>query len=558
MIFMKRRILLTFVIYLIIGCCFSINAQHEEKPTPTTTPTPIILQCFPYFITPTPSPLPSPTPTPTPTITPTPSPTPTHTDDFEVRTLVKYYDGAKVVSTADFPGTDLGKKINDADKFCGIGKCRIIITGNDDFYTPAYPSQDRFLDFLKGTHKSRVIGNYGRAIYPKDNTLIRGLSYASKASSRGRIWETIFVEATSVRDGKTPPAHSFIAPFNLLIIPEGESTSNITKSKNIHTIGIQFLGADNYPNDIGLSTVGIGNDDFSSVQDCLFLNTSGYGVSVGGTPGEKVIGATLKDGRTVGYHARNCAILRNHFEELLTQNLGLITFVNLRVEDNVFLNPGKLTPDGKTTPFFAVIDVEPNGNKREIIVGFICRRNLIDGRNSVGASYWTAIAYQITNPEIYNEKGIIEDNVIYGSENGISQLSIGITINSHGTYDLLVNNNAVKNAGQSGMNLSGRKLTITNNAFINVGGGGNPGISATDLTDSKIENLKVDLFSGGVPGSKEIWESGINRNNTWKAITGDAIIHRPGNITTNSRYESNILKFGVIENSASKDNIIIR
>lgn len=553
---MRRLLLMAFIIYLIIGCCFAVQSQ-------TPTPTPIILQCVPYVlitptITPTPTPLPTPTATPTPTPRITPTPTPKPTDNFDVGTIAAYYDGAKIVSTADFHGIDLGKKINEADKFCGIGKCRIIITGNDDFLTPAYPSEDRLLDFLKGTHKSKVVGNYGRAIYPKSNTLIRGLSYASKASATGRIWETIFIEATSVRDGVTPPAHSFIAPFNLLIIPEGESTSNITKSKNIHTIGIQFLGADNYPNDIGLSTVGIGNDDFSSVQDCSFLNTSGYGVSVGGTPGEKVIGATLKDGRTVGYHARECAILRNHFQGLLTQNLGLITFVNLRVEDNVFLNPGKLTPDGKITPFFAVIDVEPNGSSREIVVGFICRRNLIDGRNSIGAPYWTAIAYQITNPEIYNEKGIIEDNVIYGGENGITQLSIGITINSPGTYDLLVNNNAIKNAGQSGMNLSGRKLTVTNNALVNVGGGGNPGLAALNLSDSIIDRLKIDLFAGGVPGSKEIGESGINKNNTWTNNTADQIIHKTGAIVTNSRYEKNILKFGVIQNSSSKNNIITK
>ncbi|MDQ3180925.1 MAG: hypothetical protein M3Q33_10440 [Acidobacteriota bacterium] len=485
------------------------------------------------------------------TITPTPFPMPkatsTPASDFDVAKLLKQFDTTVVQATANYPGNDIGAKINQADAKCGNRYCIIVVTGNDPFKTAAYTSENRQIKFLNGTHKSQLKTGYGRVLYPKNNTLI----YADS-------WNSIIEEADDdLTNPAEPPRHSLILPFNATIVPynQGESTANILKSSNIHVIGLHFRGSKVNPaKDIGLSTVGIGNDDNSSVQDSFFERTSGYGVSVGATPGEKVVGATLPDGRTVGFHARNCAVLRNRFENLLTQNIGIITVNGLILADNQFINPGKLQPNGSFSPFLTVIDVEPNGSDREIIASVKIIRNLIDARASGGSQYFGAIAFQITNPKIFNEKNEISDNVILGVETGKGQLSFGILVNSYGTNDLLIQRNSIKNTGQSGMSLSGSNIRVIDNKMENVGGGGNPGMYAVSLKNSQMIRNKISLTPGGIPGSKEIFEQGVNKNNLWEENEAQGIRHLPNSTVTNSTYRNNRTIDGLIQNANSKDN----
>lgn len=488
------------------------------------------------------------TPMPIPTPKPTSTPSPIPISDFDVAKLLKQFDTTVVQTTANLPGDDVGAKINQADAKCGNRYCIIVVVGNDPFKTAAYTSENRFIKYLGGTHKSLVKTGYGRVHYPKNNTLIYSDS-----------WNSIIEEANDdLTNPSEPPRHSLIAPFNATIVPynRGESTANILKSSNIHVIGLHFRGSKvNRANDIGLSTVGIGNDDNSSVQDCFFEAVSGYGVAVGATPGEKVVGATLPDGRTVGYHARNCAVLRNRFENLLTQNIGIITVNGLILADNQFINPGKLQPNGSFSPFLTVIDVEPNGSDREIIVGVRIVRNLIDARASGGSQYFGAIAFQITNPEIFNEKNEISGNVILGVETGKGQLSFGISVTSPGTNDLLIERNTIKNAGQSGLQLTGNNIRAIDNTLENVGGGGNAGMSAFSLRNSQIKKTRITLSAGGIPGSNDIWESRTNENNVWEENTADVISHRAGSVVTKSVYRNNVLKYGVGQTANSKDNI---
>lgn len=468
-------------------------------------------------------------------------------DPFDPVTLTRTYKRARIVNTEWFSGFDIGEKIRRADEKCGIGNCIIRVTGDEDFYSPAFTSEHRLIVFEAGTHKSRVpesnvfnTPNYGRVLYPKSNTIILGTSWASR-----------LVEANDAAN--SPPRHSLIAPANLFIIPDGESTSNITKSENIHVIGLHFVGTGNPANDFGLATVTIGNDDFSSVQDCWFDGTSGYGVSVGGTPGEYVVGAILPDGRTVGFHARNCAVLRNRFENVLTQNLGLITFDGLLVADNLFINPGQFQPDGSYSPFLTVLDVEPNGSPREIVRNYRIIRNTFDLRNSVGSLYHGAIAVQITERTQFNERNEISDNVIWGTENGLSHTVFGIYVNGAATNDLTLNRNYVQNINGAGFILEG-KIKADGNILFNAGGGGSPAILAEFLHDSIIKKTTIshDLASR----NDDIHERFSNSNNLWEANDFGTLLHLPDSFVTDSIYRRNTAT-AIIESFNSFNNQLI-
>ena len=91
--------------------------------------------------------------------------------------------------------------------------------------------------------------------------------------------------------------------------------------------------------------------------------------------------------------------------------------------------------------------------------------------------------------------------------------------------------------------------------MVNVGGGGNPGMSVVNTVNSQIIGNSISLVAGGVPGSKEIWESSSNKKNLWNRNMADAILHRAGSIITNSSYRNNVLKYGIDQTANSKDNV---
>lgn len=463
-------------------------------------------------------------------------------NDFDIERLKRPFKGVPTLSTNDFSGKDLGLRIMQADAKLGNkpGIIKIEYQPGLEFLSSAFPMfENRWFIFGDGVFKNRT-GDYGRVLHPRNNSLISGTSY-----------DAIVEEAEDIKN--QPPRHSVFCPYNKTVVPYalGESTANILKSFNIHYFGFQIRGQKSNPaNDIGLSTIEIGNDDYSSVQDMLFRYASGYDVSVGSTPGAKTDGGIAPNGQRLGYHARHCAILRNTFEESLTQNLGLISFDGLLVEDNKFLNSTRENPDGSPSPFSSVLDVEPNGDPREVARGVKIRRNVINCEKSNGALYFGGIAFQV-HDVVFNEDNEITDNEIFDVLTNKSQLAFGITINGAGTNGLLVARNKISECGQFGIFATGKKLTLLDNLLNNTGGGGNPGMRVDNLSDSIIKNTEVKRTA--LNHSLDIFESGTNTNNLWEGNKADGIYHLDNSTVTKSKYKNPDTK--VFESANSKNNV---
>lgn len=480
---------------------------------------------------------------------------PINANQFDIEFLTRRFKNAPVYSTNDFSGSDLGMRINQADAKLGnrIGIIKIEYQPGLEFLTPALPQfENRWFIFCDGKFKSRTgfygVNNsqfsYGRVLFPRSNSLISGTSH-----------DAIVVEAQSEKN--QPPKHSLFAPFNSTVVPYdlGESTANILKSENIHYFNFQINGLrTNRPNDIGLATITIANDDNCSVQDMLIKDGSGYNVQGGATCGQKVVGLTLPNGRQLGYHARNCAILRNVFENALTQNLGLINFDGLLVENNLMKNPTRPPLDGDPfNPISTGGDVEPIGDPREIVRGLRMRNNVIDCTDSKGSLYFVGIAFQV-NEETYNDDNEITDNIISDNTTNKTQMSIGITVNGRGTQNLLLARNKINECGQAGLDVTGNNITLIDNEVKNSGGGGNPAMFVNNLTNSKIIGTKILRDVDRFDKRLEIWETGENKGNVWENNDAEEIRHSANAKVSDSVYRNN--KGLVIENSNSKNNRI--
>ncbi|MFL6285037.1 MAG: right-handed parallel beta-helix repeat-containing protein, partial [Pyrinomonadaceae bacterium] len=77
--------------------------------------------------------------------------------------------------------------------------------------------------------------------------------------------------------------------------------------------------------------------------------------------------------------------------------------------------------------------------------------------------------------------------------------------------DVTIRNNRVTRMGQSGLRLEGSRLTVVNNYFEDVGGGGIPGFYLA-VRDSRIENNRLVVSGTGPADGRVEIAQGFSNN----------------------------------------------
>ena len=372
----------------------------------------------------------------------------------------------RVVTANNFPGTDLGAKINAADRALGAQPGEIQIKGGGTISTQAIISSDHVLRVLPGTYVTKT------ANIP--------ILLKSRASVIGSGWDqSIIVESTA------PNQFTVIMAYN-------QSITNGKPDSGLVIRDVQIRGA---------------NPGFSSAPQAISLgNCSNCLVDKVWVNGTRSIGIQYGGSSSGGYFAENSKVTNCLFTRVASQNLALANGRNIVFENNRFIKSGQIGGPGNTN-----IDVEPNEGT-DHLENVVIRNNFIDVRNSDAPGTGNGIVVQSTSGTTFVGPILIENNTLIGGANtGVitNIMSNGIYIFGITMRDVTIRNNSITRTGQSGIRIEGTRINVLNNKLVDAGSGGTPGFVVL-ATNSKIIGNTYDAnpnqSSDGrlmiLPGSK--------------------------------------------------------
>ena len=377
--------------------------------------------------------------------------------------------GGRTVEASGFPGSDIGAKINAADRALGSAPGEIVARGGGRITTPIVVSEGHTLRLMPGT-------------YAPVTQEIPILLKSGAALVGGGQQNTILLESTA------PVQFTVVGAYN-------SARRNGDADSNLAVRDIQIKGA---------------NAQFNSAQQAVSLgNCKNCVVERVWINGTRSIGIQLGGSAQYGNFSENSRVTDCLFTNVASQNLALVNGRNITFENNRFVNPGQ--PGG---PGASVIDLEPNGAD-DHLENVVIRNNLIDARtHNVGAG--NGILIQSGSGTRFVGPVLIEGNTIYGGNNQppniTSILNNGIYCFGHTMRDVTIRNNKVTRVGQSGLRLEGTRFTVLNNEFTDVGGGGTPGFHFADVSDSRIEGNSF-TYTGVGPADATVQIVGQFRNN---------------------------------------------
>src|SRR5882672_4936098 len=284
------------------------------------------------------------------------------------------------VNAHEYPGDDIGTKINNAAKALGSGGGEIILTSGGLFKATATIPSGCILLLKGGVYKSVTPGPL---VLLSDN-----------AALVGDNWDAILEESTgeAVAPGISPVNGR---PIFTIVQDLAGATVNGLPSRGIRVEHVHFRGARKDFNS-AFQTASLGNCSGGRAVRNFFEFTRTIGLQVGGSAQK-------------GNFATDCVLDDNKFVGVASQNIAITNAVNVSVRRNVCERSGQPNGPGSTC-----IDVEPNvGDRVEniIIEGNVidCRQTPIDAsgikvlnaiavNNGNGASPWRNI--RVVNNEI--------------------------------------------------------------------------------------------------------------------------------------------------------------
>jgi hypothetical protein len=377
--------------------------------------------------------------------------------------------GARRTVEADrFPGSELGAKINAADRSLGATTGEIVARGGGRIGTQIVISEGHTLRLMPG-------------LYAPDTVEIP-LLLKPGASVVGSGWDkTVLLESTARGQ------FTVISAYN-------QSRRNGDADSNLSVRDIQIRGAN-----AGFSSapqaVSLGNCA-NCVVDRVWINsTRSIGIQLGGSG-------------VFGNFASNSRVTNCYFTHVASQNLALVNGRDIIFENNLFESPGQEGGPGST-----IIDLEPN-DVNDRIENVIIRNNLLDARaNPIQAG--SGIVIQAGSVKRFGPV-LVEGNTIYGGRNTgpavTNSLSNGIYAFGASMRGVTIRNNNVTRTGQCGLRIEGSGFIVTGNQFTDVGGGGIPGFWMADVTDSRIEGNSF-RYTGNGPADESVNIVGIFKNN---------------------------------------------
>src|SRR6266566_552609 len=374
----------------------------------------------------------------------------------------------KVVSASDFPGSDLGAKINAADKALGQGHGEIVVKDGGAISTQIIVSSDHVLRFLPGTYATRT-ANIPILLKPRSSLL-------------GSGWNSIILESTA------PGQFTVVSAYN-------HSVENGTADSGLTIRDLQIKGA---------------NPGFNSAPQAVSLgNCSNCLVDKVWINGTRSIGMQLGGSSRKGNFADSSRITNCLFTRIASQNLALANGRNIVFEGNRFMTSGQVGGPGNTN-----IDLEVN-EATDHLENVIIRNNLIDVRNSEVSPTGNGIVVQSTSGTPYVGPILIEKNTIIGGETQgtvTNVLSNGIYVFGTTMRDVTIRDNTIRRTGQSGIRIEGTHIIVSNNQLFDVGGGGTPGFVVV-ATNSQIVGNTFD-YSGQGPADGTLLVMPGSRGNT--------------------------------------------
>lgn len=384
------------------------------------------------------------------------------------------------VSANDFPGADLGAKINAADKALGAKPGEIVVKGGGIISTQVIISSDHVLRLLPGTYVTKT----------SDIPILM----KSRSSVIGSGWESIIVESTA------PNQFFVICAYNQSVINGRPDSGLVIRD-------VQIKGA---------------NPGFNSAPQAISLgNCSGCTVDKVWINGTRSIGIQYGGSSSTGFFAENSKVTNCLFTRVASQNLALVNGKNIVFEGNRFLTSGQAGGPGNTN-----IDLEPNGGA-DRLENVVIRNNTIDVRNSEVSPTGNGIVVQATTGTPYVGPILIENNtIIGGSIQGIitNYLSNGIYVFGGTMRNVTIRNNVITRTGQSGIRIEGTRINVIDNRLTDVGGGGTAGFVILATNSQIINNSLTYSGSGPVDGTMLILpgsKGNIYQNNRGFTPSGD-------------------------------------
>lgn len=388
----------------------------------------------------------------------------------------------KAVSANDFPGTDIGAKINAADRALGAAPGEITIKDGGTISTQIVISSNHVLRLGPGTYVSRT------ANIP---ILMR-----ERTSLIGSGWDQTIITESTAKD-----QYTVISAYN-------HAQENGTADSGITIRELQVKGA---------------NPGFNSAPQAVSLgNCSDCLVDKVWINGTRSIGMQLGGSARKGFFAANSKVTNCLFTRVASQNLALVNGKNILFEGNRFMKSGQVGGPGNTN-----IDLEVNEGE-DRLENVIIRNNLIDVRNSDVSPTGNGIVINSTSGTPYIGPILIEKNTIIGGETQgtpTNVMSNGIYAFGTTMRDVTIRDNIVRRTGQSGIRIEGTRFVVTNNQFFDVGGGGNPGFVVI-VTNSQITGNTFE-YSGNGPADGSIHVLPGSSNNVFQNNRGWGIV---GNI----------------------------
>lgn len=386
----------------------------------------------------------------------------------------------RIVSANDFPGPDLGARINAADKALGARPGEIVVKGGGTIATQVIVSSDHTVRFLPGSYVSKT-SNTPILMKPRSSVI-------------GSGWDAIILESTAAGQ------FTVIGAYN-------NSVDNGAADSGLIIRDVQIKGA---------------NPGFYSTPQAISLgNCSNCTVDKVWINGTRSIGIQLGGSSTAGNFAENSKVTNCLFTRVASQNLALVNGKNIVFEGNRFLTSGQRGGPGSTN-----IDLEPNG-PTDHLENIIIRNNSIDVRESEITPTGNGIVVQATTGTPYVGPILIENNtIIGGSITGTitNVLSNGIYVFGGTMRDVTIRNNVITRTGQSGIRIEGTRINVLNNRLADVGGGGIPGFVVSATNSQIIGNTLT--YSGNGPFDGTITVIPGSRGNTFQnnrgwAVSGD-------------------------------------
>jgi hypothetical protein len=375
---------------------------------------------------------------------------------------------ARVVRADRYPGADLGAKINAADRDLGSASGEIQTSGGGRISTQIVISANHTLRLAVGTYVSA--------------TSTPPILLKSGAKLFGANWNTIIMEATA------PKQFTVIGAFN-------STQRNGAADADIIIKDIQIKGA-NPGFDSVQQAVSLGNCSRCTVDHVWINATRSIGIQLGGASFD-------------GHWAEDSKVVNCQFTHVASQNLALVNGRNILFENNRFLGSGQPGGPGSTN-----IDVEPN-SATDYAENVRILNNLIDVRESTVPTSGNGILVQSGSGTAHVGPILIEGNTIFGGRTtGVvtNVLSNGIYAFGATMKDVTIRNNRVTRTGQSGLRIEGTRFIVTNNHFVDVGGGGLPGFYMA-ISNSQIVGNSF-TYTGNGPADGSVQMVGGGRGNT--------------------------------------------